>query len=213
MFRNLKIITAIMLLSIFFPYKSRAVVVQDASVALTNGMYETGYLEKRKQRIAREKQQQTASQPIMYAEPDYSDPVKNNMLEGPSKPVIAVSSEDDAPAIDYNNAIAKHLFGTEEVEEDTGPYVVQFTGTSENAVVEQGQQVEIQLQAPKGVLWHYEKASPILKYLDQKQEDDVLILTYQAEKTGTEKLYFDSMEYNDGVVNVLESKILNVKVK
>lgn len=212
MFKNLKMITATLLLSMFFPYASKAVVIQDASVALTNGMWEPGYQERRqKSNVRRNKIENQA--PVTFAEPDYSSPVKNDMLEGPSKPVIAVSSEDDAPAIDYNDAIAKHLFGAQEVEEDEEPYVVRFAGTSENAVVDQGRQIEIRLEAPEGVLWHYEKSSPVLKYLDQKQEDGVLTLVYQAEKPGTEKFYFDSMEHKDSSVNVLESKILNVKVK
>lgn len=212
MFRKLKIIAAAGILSIFSPCKSEAVVVQDATVVLKNGMWETGYQERKQQRkVQRNKNENPAS--ITFPEPDYSSPVKNDKLEGPTRPVIAVSSEDDAPAIDYNDAIAKHLFGTPDADEDEGAYVVRFSGTAENAIVEQGRQIEIKLNAPEGVLWHYEKSSPLLKYLDQKQEDGVLTLFYQAEKTGTEKFYFDSMEYKDGSVNVLESKILNVKVK
>ncbi len=212
MFKRLKITAVMLFLSISFPYRSEAVVVQEASVALKNGMWETGYMErKQKQNVRRNKNENSA--PITFTEPDYSSPVKNDMVDGPSRPVIAVSSEDDAPAIDYNDAIAKHLFGTADDEEEEGAYLVQFAKAAENAIVDQGRQVEVQLPAPEGVLWHYEKSSPILKYLDQKQEDGILTLVYQAEKTGTEKFYFDSMEYKDGSVNVLESKILNVKVK
>ncbi len=183
---------------------------------MRTNMYETGYKERKaKEKAQREAQEAERANQINFSEPDYSSSVDNNQLGGPSGPVIAVPS-NTGPAKDYNVDIANHLFGNqnnESKDENTEPYAVYFDGSSKSIVLTPNRIVEIYLSAPQGVLWNYEKSSKIFKYTNQRQEKDVFILTYQATQAGDEKLYFDAMEYKNDQVNVLESKVLNIKVR
>lgn len=196
------------------PAFANALIFQSSDVALRNGMYETGY----KERKAREKAQKEAkeaeqSKQIIFNEPDYSSPVENNHIGDTSGPLIAVpSGESDSK--DYNAEIANHLFGNQDVKEESNElYIIYFNTPSKSIVLTPERVVEIHFFAPSGILWHFEKSSEIFKFVNQRQEKDIFILTYQAVKPGDEKLYFDAMEYKNDQVNVLESKVLNIKVR
>lgn len=211
-----KFFIVVLLISFLFPNFADALIFQSSDVAMRNGMYETGYQERKaKEKAQREAQEAERANQINFDEPDYSSPVENNQLGGPTGPVIAVPS-DNSNSKDYNAEIANHLFGnqgTDTKDESKELYIIYFDTSSKSIVLTPGRLVEVHFFAPKGVLWNFEKSSKIFEFKNQRQEKDIFILTYQAVKAGNEKLYFDAMEYNNDQVNVLESKVLNIKVR
>lgn len=209
-----KFFTVILLTILFLPDFADALVFQDSEVALRNGMYETGYQERKaKERAQRKIEEADKAKQINFSEPNYSSSVENNHLGGSDNSVIAMPS-DGIDSKDYNTEVANHLFGKQDKKEESkGLYIVYFNTPSQSIILTPERVVEIHFLAPKKILWHFEKSSEIFKYIDQRQEKDVFILTYQAMKVGDEKLYFDALEYKGDNVNVLESKVLNIKVR
>lgn len=201
-----KTLLPVLLTGLLLPQIASALVAQSID-KVGRSIYESGYENKQKNRI-KHNAGSSKNSGIQYPQPDYSSPVRNNMTQGPDGPVIAVGSGDSA--VDYE-AIADHLFG--EGDDENLPYVVTFPDSKKSIIMPLQKIVEVKLKTGKNIKWNYDPEPKNLKFIRETREGNVLTLVYEAVVPGKEKLYFDSLKIEGDKVDVIESKVLNVRVK
>ncbi len=122
--------------------------------------------------------------------------------------VIAVTTEDEKPAEDYNENIAAELF-----KKDMSPITIELLEAKNEIKINVGQPLQIILSEEENgqTKWNYEgNELKHLRIMDDYQYNGQRILNVNVFESGKEQVFFDLIEENDGKINVLGSKVLSI---
>lgn len=186
MFKIKSLTLLVIMTGVFFSssvFAKGGTVVQSYKDAMRNDMYEPGFHKK--------SNNNTQSAPLP-----------------PAPPVIAVADPNEEEPADYNKEMASGLF----TDETATPVNIELIEKSSDVSAKAGQVLEVSISEEGDAKWSFSNEFKNLSITNDYNFNGKRIITFDTISAGEEKIYFDSMITNGENVEVLESRVLNVKV-
>ena len=120
--------------------------------------------------------------------------------------IIATTPENEKPAEDYNENIAAELF-----KKDMSPITVELSKAKTKIKMNVGQALQVILPEEENASWYY--GGNEMKHIKIKEDyryNGERIINVNVFEKGKEQVFFDLIEENNGRINVLGSKVLNI---
>lgn len=139
-----------------------------------------------------------------FAQGGYKARIKQNKQE----PVIAITPEDEKPAEDYNENIAAELF-----KKDMSPITIEILEAKNKVKLNVGQPLQVILPEEENATtqWYYGgNEFKHIKITEDYHYNGQRIININVFEAGKEQVFFDLIEENDGKINVLGSRVLNI---
>lgn len=173
------------------------IVFQRASDALQINIYEP----KSQNSDYRPKPVQQDNTPTRRARYNYT--AEDALANSDNEPVV------QAPKQNFNKALADKMFnrGTE------GDMVlVDIDNYQTSIVARQGQFVAVRVFENDNTSWNFENRSRGLEFVKKEKRGNVLIMLYRATAMGISSLNFDLLAKQNGEIEALSTRILEVRV-
>lgn len=152
----------------------------------------------------------------------YKDAMRNDMYEPgfhkkdnsqpaplpPAPPVIAVADPNEEEPVDYNKEMASGLF----TDETATPVNIELIEKSSDVNTKAGQVLEVSISEEGNAKWSFSNEFKNLSITNDYNFNGKRIITFDTISAGEEKIYFDSIITDGESIEVLESRVLNVKV-
>ena len=136
-----------------------------------------------------------------FVQGGYQARIKQNKQES----VIATIAEDEKPAEDYNENIAAELF-----KKDMSPVTIEIVKAKNKVKLNVGQPLQVILPEDNGQWYSGGNEFKHIKITEDYHYNGPRIINISVFEAGKEQVFFDLIEENDGKINVLGSRVLNI---